>query len=141
VNEDVASIAGVSADYLDRERARELAEIERRRAVFMGSRRPVPLDGRTAIVVDDGIATGATAAVALRAVRRARPRHLVLAVPVAAADSLEKLRPLADEVVCLYATESFPGVGAYYSDFAQLTDRDVSALLDAASGHQSRPSS
>ena len=112
----------------------ELAEITRRRMLYMAGRRPVPLKGRTAIIVDDGIATGATMRVALRSVRRQAPVRLVLAVPVAAPEALVALRSLADEVICLVTPEHFRAVGAYYADFTQVSDSDVIALLGQSKG-------
>jgi putative phosphoribosyl transferase len=101
LNEEIVRALGVPESYLAKARARQLEEIERRRARYFAGRTRVPVEGRTAIVVDDGIATGATMEAALHARRRARPRRLVLATPVAPPDTIERLRPEADEVVCL----------------------------------------
>jgi putative phosphoribosyl transferase len=90
------------------------------------------VQGRTAIVIDDGIATGATMEAALRATRRAGPRRLVLAVPVAPPDTLERLRPEVDEVVCLMAPGFLGAIGAFYRDFRQLDDDEVIELLQRA---------
>jgi len=109
-----------------------LQEIERRRRVYLGDRRPVEVAGRTAIVVDDGVATGATMLAALRATRRRAPARLVLAVPVAAPDALERLREEADKVVCLETPVQFFAVGQFYRAFPQLRDAEVIALLDQA---------
>lgn len=125
---------GIPQSYLDEAIAEARAEIERRRALYFGGRQPVPLAGTTAIVVDDGIATGASMAVALRAVQRRGPAALVLAVPVAAADTLDRLRAEVDEVVCLDAPEDFDAVGRFYADFRQTTDDEVRALLARAAG-------
>jgi putative phosphoribosyl transferase len=110
----------------------QLAEARLREALLREGRRPLPLAGRTAIVVDDGIATGNTMTAALRAVRRTRPRRVVLAVPVAAADALARLQPLVDEVVCLRVARGFGAVGAFYREFAAVSDGEVSALLACA---------
>jgi putative phosphoribosyl transferase len=96
INEDVISLAGLDRDYIDRQAKRELAEIERRRQAYLGGRPLVPLEGQTLIVVDDGIATGASIRAALRALRRRKPKALVLAVPVAPADTVEALRAEVD---------------------------------------------
>lgn len=110
---------------------RELREIERRRALYLGSRARAPVAGRTAIVVDDGLATGATARAALRALRAQAPAKLVLAVPVAPPDTLEALAAETDEIVCLEAPEPFYAIGQFYADFGQLDDAEVRRILEA----------
>jgi erythromycin esterase-like protein/predicted phosphoribosyltransferase/dienelactone hydrolase len=134
VNEDVAAMTGASAAFLEAARRRELAEIERRRALYLGGRPRVSPAGRTAIVVDDGLATGATAKAALRALRRQGAARLILAVPVAPADTLRAMRAEADEVICLETPEPFYGVGGFYRDFDQLSDEAMLALLRRAGG-------
>jgi putative phosphoribosyl transferase len=129
VNEDVGRLTGASAAFLEQARRHELDEIERRRASYLGDRPRVSAKGRTAIVVDDGLATGATAKAALRALRRQGAARIVLAVPVAPIDTLTEMRAEADEVICLEAPEGFTGVGAYYGDFHQLTDEETLRLL------------
>ncbi|CAH2601079.1 Phosphoribosyltransferase [Rhodovastum atsumiense] len=121
---DAAELAGL--------RARELAEMERRRCAYLAGRVQADLLGRPAIVVDDGIATGATMRVALRAVRRRRPARLVLAVPVAPAATIAELREEADLVVCLATPGDFRSVGQFYRHFPQLRDEEVIAILDEA---------
>jgi erythromycin esterase-like protein/predicted phosphoribosyltransferase/dienelactone hydrolase len=129
INQDVAAMTGGDEAYLENARRRELDEIERRRALYFGGRRRISPAGRTAIVVDDGLATGATAKAALRALRRQGATKVVLAVPVAPAETLEQMRAEADEVVCLETPLSFFGVGAFYGDFGQLTDEQMLRLL------------
>lgn len=131
-NEDVIRIAGVSEAWLRAEATRELAEIERRRRLYLGGRARAQITGKTAIVVDDGIATGATTRAALRAVRRRNPKHLVLAVPVAPADTLAELRAEVDEIVCLATPDPFGAIGYFYRDFRQLEDAEVRDLLARA---------
>jgi putative phosphoribosyl transferase len=130
-NDDVIASSGISRDYLDRAARRELVEIERRRRAYLRDRPPVPLEGRTLILVDDGIATGASVRAALEALRRRKPRALILAVPVAPAETLEELRPGVDDIVCLEMPQPFLAIGLHYRDFHQLTDDDVVAILDA----------
>jgi putative phosphoribosyl transferase len=130
VNEEVVRELGVSATYLEREAARELAKIERRRALYLRGRLPVALDGRTAVVVDNGIATGATVRVAVQALARSgAARRVVLAAPVA---PREAARALCDEAVFLAEPALFGSVGAFYDDFRQTEDAEVIALLDRA---------
>ncbi|MFJ8630405.1 phosphoribosyltransferase [Streptomyces sp. NPDC093568] len=108
---------------------RERAELRRREERYRQGRPAPELRGHAAIVVDDGVATGSTARVALRAVRRQRPEHLVLAVPVCAPEAAEELRRQVDEFVCLHEPRLFSSVGEWYDDFRQLTDADVLAAL------------
>ena len=132
VNEDVRRLTGGDARYLEQARRVALEEIERRRAVYEKGRPHVSPAGRTAIVVDDGLATGATAKAALLALRRRGAARVVLAVPVAPIETLREMRRETDDVVCLEPAEHFRGVGAFYSDFRQLTDADVLAALREA---------
>ena len=142
-NEDVIRIAGVSEEEFKAVCDRELAEIERRRQRYLGGRCAVDISGRTAIVVDDGIATGATTRAALRATRARNPIRLVLAVPVAPTESLAALRREVDDLVCLEDYESFGAIGFYYSDFRQISDEDVIetlARLPARTAEESKKS-
>lgn len=133
LNEEAVRALGVPASYIEREGARELQEIERRRALYLRGRPPVELAGRTAIVVDDGIATGGTVRAALQALAKAgAARRIVLAVPVAPADTALALRALCDEAVFLHTPEDFGAVGYFYEDFRQIEDAEVIALLDRA---------
>mgnify|MGYP001180489500 CR=1 FL=1 len=131
-NEDIIRHALVSEKEFDAVCRAELAEIERRRRAYVGDRPPVDVEGKVAIVVDDGIATGATIRAAIRGLRRRKPSSIVLAVPVAPPDTIEALRNEADEVVCLEEPAYFQAIGLYYRDFRQLKDQDVIALMDAA---------
>ena len=124
-NDEVIAMAGVDEAEFEAVRDRELAEIERRRRLYLGNRAPVDVKGHVAIVIDDGVATGATTRAALRATRIRRPSRLVLAVPVAPTDTLVALREEADDVVCLEDHEAFGAIGFYYADFRQLSDREV----------------
>lgn len=132
INEDVKEILGVSDDYIAREEARQLEEIMRRRKLWLGDRARVPIAGRTTIIVDDGIATGATVRAALHAVRRSRPACLVLAAPVAPPETIERLRGDADEIVCVATPSAFWAISIFYAHFPQLADEEVGALMAAA---------
>jgi len=129
IDERMQEAMAIPADYVREETARQLAELERRRQTYRAGRPPVEVAGRTAIVVDDGIATGATMRVALRAVRRRGPDRLVLAAPVAAAETLAALSGEADETVCVTAPQGLGAIGYYYEDFHQMSDDEVTALL------------
>ncbi len=118
---------------------RELAEVERRVKRWRGERPPLPLAGKTCIVVDDGIATGGTVRAALLALRQKAPARIVLAVPVAPVDTLEALRGVADEIVCVEPVYDLWAIGAWYEDFAQVPDDEVTAILDAAHAEDARP--
>ena len=112
--------------------ARERSELDRREVLYRGDRPPLPIEGRVAILVDDGLATGSTMLAAATAVRRQRPKRIVVAVPVAAAETCQAFRSEVDEVVCAVTPESFRAVGMWYADFGQVSDAEVHALLDAA---------
>lgn len=124
-NEDVIALAGIDEADFAAIRERELAEIERRHKAYLGDRAPVDITGCTAIVVDDGIATGATTRAALRATRMRDPKKLVLAIPVAPTEILPDMRAEANDVVCLEDHELFGAIGYFYRDFHQVSDREV----------------
>jgi len=128
-NDDVITLAGVSESEFNAVRDQELAEIERRRQRYLGDRPHSQIAGRIVIVVDDGIATGATTRAALRATRMRKPSKLVLAVPVAPTATLKELRDEADEIVCLEDYDEFGAIGYYYSDFSQISDAQVIEIL------------
>jgi len=128
-NEDVIRMDGISEAQFNAVRDRELVEIARRRALYLGDRNRAPITGKTAIIVDDGVATGATTRAALRGVRAQKPERLVLAVPVAPTEIIHELRREADEVVCLEDHAFFGAIGYYYGDFSQVSDEEVKALL------------
>lgn len=135
-NDDIIRRAGISEREFETVCVRELAEIARRRHRYLGGRAPIDVKGRVAIVVDDGIATGATTKAALRATRMREPKRLVLAVPVAATETLPELQAEADEIICLEHHELFGAIGLYYSDFRQTSDAEV---VDALSRHAPAP--
>jgi putative phosphoribosyl transferase len=139
INQEMVREFEIPESYIAAESARQLAEIERRRELYLAGRKRVPIEGRTAILVDDGIATGATMEAALHATRRARPQRLVLAVPVAPPDTLEDLRPHVDNVVCLATPRQFGAIGAFYDDFQQLSDQEVIDLLQRSTQFAREP--
>jgi len=132
-NREVMSLVGLSEEQIDDLAQPELWELERRREVYLKGKEPLSIAGRTAIVVDDGIATGTTVRAALAALRRRRPARLVLAVPVAPAETVETLRPLVDDLVCLAAPRDFYAISPFYERFHQLTDAEVTSLLERIS--------
>jgi len=130
INTAVAAAAGADADYIEAEKARQVQEAHRREELFDSHRRP-PVKGRTVIVVDDGIATGATAIAAVRSIKAEGAERVVLAIPVGPPEMVELLRSEADEVVCLDEDPGFWAVGQYYLDFSQVSDEEVRRTLDS----------
>jgi len=145
LNDDVVQLTRPPPGYIEAAEKRELAEIERRRRLYLGDAPPVATKERVVIVVDDGIATGATMKAALRGVRRNGPGRLILAAPVAPQSSLDELAAECDDIVCLETPEPFYAVGLHYADFAQTTDDEVVQLLSRArqrrAGSSSQPPS
>ena len=131
-NEDVMAMMRPSPQYLDTEIAGQRAELARRRRAYAGDRPEPDVSGRTVVLVDDGVATGASARAALRGLRQAGVARLILAVPVGPPEVIAQLREAADEVVCLLIPERFRAVGEWYVDFAQTEDEEVVALLAQA---------
>lgn len=132
LNDEVVAALGLDAATIDAITAGEVRELARREAAYRSGREPRPVRGRTAILVDDGLATGASVRAAITALRRLGPERIVVAVPVAPAETCEVLRGAADEVVCLATPEPFLGVGAWYDDFSQVGDDEVTRILARA---------
>jgi putative phosphoribosyl transferase len=129
-NDEVIELSGVTAREFDEACARELAEIERRRQLYIGRRARAEIAGQVVIVIDDGIATGATMRAALQAIRKRKPKELVLAVPVAPPDTVRQLRQEVDNLLCLETPEIFGAIGYFYRDFRQVSDREVVEILN-----------
>ncbi|WP_280232632.1 phosphoribosyltransferase [Nocardia cyriacigeorgica] len=132
INADVLAHTGLSRDRLAEIEAAERIELERRRTAWRGDAEPIPLGGRTVVIVDDGMATGATVLVACRVARLKMPKQLIVAVPVASAEAMDRIALEADEVVCPLIPPDLGGVGNAYRDFHQLVDHEVTDLLGAA---------
>ena len=139
LNEDIVKQIGIPDEYIEAVTRRELREVERRLRLLRGDRPEPEVEGRTAILVDDGLATGVTARAAARALRERRPRRLVLAVPVCAPRTAGRLGPEVDDLICLHAPEDFYAVGLWYRDFEQVTDDEVVELLERARRERGMP--
>jgi putative phosphoribosyl transferase len=132
LNDDVVTAVGLSEDEVARLAVAEQKELERREQQYRNGREPIEFENRTAILVDDGLATGASMRAAALAVRRHHPKKVVIAVPVAAQRTCDELRSEVDEVVCATTPEPFLAVGYWYEDFTQTTDDEVRELLTRA---------
>ena len=135
LNQELITAMGIDQEFLDAEVAAQFTEVKRQVAIYRRGRPPVPVNGRTVIVVDDGIATGATVRAGIAAIRQDNPARIILAVPVAAIDSLELLRPDVDDIICLQSPPNFSAVGRFYVNFDQTTNEQVIAALDAAASN------
>lgn len=129
---DYAADSGGTPEYMAREKQRQLETLRARREQYTPFRQPLDPKGRIAIVIDDGLATGSTMIAALHATRARQPDKLICAVPVAPPDTLEKIRPYCDELVCLSAPPNFRAVGQFYAEFDQVPDEEVVAILKQA---------
>src|SRR5688500_18632457 len=132
LNEQLIRSLDMPREWVEAIDAKEMRELERRERVYRGDRPPPDLTDRVVILVDDGLATGSTMVAAVRAVRQDNPERVVVAVPVAAPEACAALREEADEVYCLHTPAYFGSVGAWYADFRQTTDQEVTALLARA---------
>lgn len=131
-DDETMGLTGADRDYVEAQAEIALVEIKRRRELYLHGRVPIGVEGATAIVVDDGIATGTTVRAALKALRRRNPARLILAVPVAPSDTLAQLRSEVDDLVCLAEPFPFRAIGLHYRDFHQVGDDEVLAALAAA---------
>jgi predicted phosphoribosyltransferase len=129
LNDQLVERLGIPAPLIDAVAARESQELARRERLYRGGRPPPDVGGRTVILVDDGLATGATMHAAIEALRQQNPARIVVAVPVASSDTCEEMKKKADDVVCAMTPEPFHAVGRWYKDFSQTTDEEVRELL------------
>jgi predicted phosphoribosyltransferase len=136
LNVDLIHRLGIGDDVIQRIEARESAELARRESAYRGARPPIDVKGRTVILVDDGLATGATMRAAVTALQGLGPARVIVAVPIAAPETCEQLRAEADDVICAITPSTFFAVGQGYADFSQVTDDEVRALLARASRRQ-----
>jgi putative phosphoribosyl transferase len=132
LDSSIVDSLGVDERYIEAQKRTEIEEIRRRMNVYLGGRSRPALSGRVVILVDDGIATGATMKAAVRSVRSQNPAEVVVAVPVAPPDTVESLKGIADSVVCLSTPYSFYAIGQFYLDFDQVSDAEVVSLLRRA---------
>lgn len=132
VKAEIVEIFDIPTDVIEAIAKRELHETERREKLYRAGRPALPLHGKIAILIDDGVATGATMLAAVRAIRRENPAKVIVAIPVAARASYDELVQEADEVICLRTPEPFYAVGLWYEEFGQITDAEVTQLLTEA---------
>jgi putative phosphoribosyl transferase len=132
LNQRIIQLLGISTPSIDRVAHSELQELQRRDRVYRGERPPVNLQDRIAIVVDDGLATGATMKAAIHAIERQQPAQIVVAIPIACGSAIEEIRTLVNLVVCLIVPEPFYAIGSWYENFSQTTDDGVCAALAAS---------
>jgi putative phosphoribosyl transferase len=130
LDEQIMEAMGVSEREIEQIAAEQGAELNRRERVYRGRRAPLHLEGKTVILVDDGIATGASTRAAITALRELKPARIVLAAPVAPASTCRSLRSEVDDLVCLDMPETFYAIGQFYEDFSQVTDDEVTTLLE-----------
>lgn len=126
---DYAASAGADSEYIETEKQRQMATIKQRRAQYTPIRPPIDPAGRVVIVIDDGLATGATMISALHGLRNRKPARLICAIPVSPPETLRKIQPLADQVVCIDTPDNFRAVGQFYVNFPQVEDEEVIAVL------------
>lgn len=136
VNEGVTQVLGVPQHVIDRVAEEELRELARREAAYRGQRPPPDIGGRDAILVDDGLATGATMRAAIQAARVSQPARVIVAVPVAPWEACRELRSVADEMVCLETPEPFQAVGLWYSDFTPPSEDEIRDMLARAAAER-----
>jgi len=138
LDEHLIELLGLSDADVSKVTERARAELKRREALYRGNRSPPEVRGKTVMLIDDGLATGATMKAAIAALKQKEPKAVIVAVPVAALETCETLRDMADEVICAYQPEPFIAVGRWYRDFSQTTDEEVHSLLEVQQGDRPR---
>jgi len=133
IDEKLIRYLGIKESYIIKEVEEKLGEIKKRESIYRGENPPLDIEGKTVIIIDDGIATGATMISALYALRNKNPGRIIVAIPVAPQDAVERVKEVADDVICLHSPEMFFAVGQFYEDFRQTTHEEVLDLL-ATSG-------
>jgi putative phosphoribosyl transferase len=128
-NDDLIALLGVHKEYLKKEAVRQQEIVKQRKDLYLEGHEKLDYTGKTILLVDDGIATGASMRVAIESIRSQNAEKIVVAVPVAASESLKKIAPLVDEVICLSQPSNFPAVGAFYKEFGQVTDDEIIHLI------------
>ena len=139
LNDDIISLLNIDQSAIDIVIAREQAELERRNRLYRQGRPPPDIEGKTIIIIDDGLATGATMRAAIASLRQAGAAWIIAAVPVGAVSTCRKIEQEADELVCLHTPQPFYGVGQWYTDFSQTSDEEVLALLTSAATNSGSP--
>jgi putative phosphoribosyl transferase len=134
LDQQIVESVGISEQQIEQTTQAVKKELERRERIFRGSRPPLKVEGMTAILVDDGIATGSSMRAAIQALRHLKPTRIVVAVPVAPVSTCNRLGPEVDELVCLHMPQSFFAIGQFYGDFSQVPDEEVTGLLQRNAG-------
>ena len=137
LNHEIIQRLGISEKVIEAITQEKLQDLERRERIYRGKREPLTIEGRTVILVDDGLATGASMRAAVHALKTKQPKKIIAAVPIGSADTCNQIRGEADEVVCGMTPDPFYAVGAWYSDFMQITDEEINQLLNHAA-HERR---
>lgn len=136
LNDEVMRVCGLSVEDLQPTIVRELAEIERRRGIYLRGRKPIDVFGRSVVILDDGIATGTTLRAAIKALRRKGPKEIVVAVPLAPKETITELKHEVDRIICLTQPQPFFAIGVHYVDFHPVSDNEVMKLLDQSPGER-----
>jgi predicted phosphoribosyltransferase len=139
LNEELIRRAGITPLQIETATTRELHELHRREIAYRGQSGPPDVEGKTVLLIDDGIATGSTIQAAVKVLRQHAPAAIVIAVPTTSAEAFQMLKPEVDDFVALMIPENFRAVGQWYENFGQTTDADVKSLLAAAASHRSQP--
>jgi predicted phosphoribosyltransferase len=129
LNTRLVTMLGISDAYIESEKVKQIEEIKRRVKTYRGEHSPKDIEGKIVILVDDGIATGATVRAAIHSLRKGNPSFIIVAIPVGPPDTIQELKQEVDKLICLITYEPFFAIGQFYTDFSQVPDRDVITLL------------